>query len=893
MGILDYKFKLIFKNIESIGEFEITEPVKFDGASFVLEQDKERYGRDVFYLNENVDLFFYKGYYDITENPLQLPDGVIVNNLTQGFEYLLEAINQKGYEVECEFRLLQGDTEFAFGVLDFQTSKTDEWSYIQCKVLQSTEKQLIKRRADYVVDMFSDEDADGEYIEPLQTQNILLKAKPTVQESKWTTPQEYTGEVNNQGAPDFFYAFNFISSPVFYGIQNTLSYLYGFKSIYVDDDLQQIADFIYIDAQEDLSNGSIEITDLDITFKNDTLLTGFQGLSNCKFKIYYLIASEFNYNNKVQLFSIDLDSSTEYNYTGNFIINQDIPSGYKFWFWFEFDTPWAGINSVNTFYNYTFGSNAKVTAKYVSTAIDTVIKGSRWIDVIKQNVKSISGLDVYAPLLDVGGKHYNNFVFTGNLIKGREDVAFNTDFKELMKTIKEVNLDYQILDEKVYISNYDNFYPNKELISLPTYPNDDYTSGFNERFALNLFEYRYTTYEKDKDETNTSDGVHTESQWSISNRQVENKKEVKLPQIRDYNKIEVSKKEAVKQTTVTADDDKLYLIDVVPLSPSAKGGFTASMTHNINSDGRLQLLKDADLPSWSVLGFGVGSSFTILSGLNVGTFTVYEITDTIITLTPLTVIQAISGVSLTKVEYPFDNVLYTNRTNEGFSEIDGIISTDKSSNLKYTPKRNILEWETYLASAVLYTNNLLKNNEYKVNQYTETGLETRLNTETSNLIEKDSLEIDNPVLDAKEYELTLIASFDSMVTLLNGLNTINEDNSIGGFIRCINPNNRVIKGYPKKLDYEPSTNKLTVTLEGKYESDVISITTNGGNLTVNDVPYNNVVNGYSWFEFNGDYFIIFDSNNMPIINPTKYDKISLNSVIYNSVTELNQALLDA
>ena len=78
-----YQFFLNFKN--SFGLLEITEPVKFDGASFVIEQDKERYGRDVSYFSD-IDLFFYKGFYDTSLNPLMLPNGTIVTNLTQGFE---------------------------------------------------------------------------------------------------------------------------------------------------------------------------------------------------------------------------------------------------------------------------------------------------------------------------------------------------------------------------------------------------------------------------------------------------------------------------------------------------------------------------------------------------------------------------------------------------------------------------------------------------------------------------------------------------------------------------------------------------------------------------------------------------------------------------------------
>jgi hypothetical protein len=42
-----YRFFLNFKS-DLTGRVEISEPVAFDSANFVIEQDKKRYGRDIF-----------------------------------------------------------------------------------------------------------------------------------------------------------------------------------------------------------------------------------------------------------------------------------------------------------------------------------------------------------------------------------------------------------------------------------------------------------------------------------------------------------------------------------------------------------------------------------------------------------------------------------------------------------------------------------------------------------------------------------------------------------------------------------------------------------------------------------------------------------------------------
>ena len=65
-------------------------------------------------------------------------------------------------------------------------------------------------------------------------------------------------------------------------------------------------------------------------------------------------------------------------------------------------------------------------------------------------------------------------------------------------------------------------------------------------------------FNQDKDDSNTNDAVHTESDWLNANKQVENYKEISLDQIRDPLELETTRKKGIqtKETTSLTQDDK-------------------------------------------------------------------------------------------------------------------------------------------------------------------------------------------------------------------------------------------------------------------------------------------------------------------------------------------------
>lgn len=885
--ILKYRFYLNFKNEDSFGRIEITEPIGFDGASFVVGQDAKRYGRDAYKINEEINLNFYKGNYDPSDLQ-QLPNGTVVYNLTQGYDFLIDCYNRHGFESNVDFEIELDGLVFIPSNLDFQTCETDGFSYFTCKAVQEQARQIVKRRADIVTNIFSTEDLDGNEVTPAQTQNILLKAKPVRQISKWNyAPVGFTS--TNFGFQSFV-AFPIFNNLIDFGIDASLtSFATSYTAQLVNEPAfleQYRQDVTVIQAQADLTDIQIKIRDLSFTsFGDDPVnvvkqLSVNYGTSYVSGEFETILLENETSNTFFNLSSKDYDVTIPFLPNGGFIYIAYSMLGL---------TPTGGVTPIGSF-NFTLTSGS-LEINATSTAIDSVIKGVRYIDVFKENIKRINGYEVFAPRFDVGGEYYDQFAFTGSLIKQRDDVAFPVKLKDITEGLQEVNSDYQITD-KLYIGRYEDFYANNEIAVFVTPPDDTFKSTFNERYAINQFEYKYKTYEQDREESNTTDAIHTDTQWLLGNTQVENTKTIDIDQIRDAYKIEATRKLGLKDTTSTDDDDKMFLIDVVPLAPSTKGGFTSVLRHNVNSDGNLQLLR-TELFTWTLLGFSVGDVFSILDGQNIGDYTILEFDDSIILLEPITpTTPTFTGETFTEVEYPYTSVAFVNRTNEGLEFFDNLINGDDYSNLRYSIKRNIKTWQPYLATASKF----IPNKEFKNTYFKDNGeCITRFVGESENIQENASIlntELSEAIITPYLYETRLLAPFDQMTALINAIDTVNEDNSIGGFIRCIDNNGKVIRLYPNKLDYLPSTETLTLTGEERFDGEGVNIVISGDTVTINEVGYDVDVLSDPFYEFDGDYFKIYDLNRLPVINPTRYDDITVNGLNFNSSQELLNYLVN-
>ena len=818
---------------DGFGMKQIDEPIGFDAANFVIEQDKGRYGRDISFAGEDVDFMFTN-----TKNKYGFY-----------FDRLLEYDKIYGFESEIEYLLR--DTEFdiyyVVGQLDFQEKTTDQATKFSCKMIQSTTQAILERRVDTKVDLFSHEDLDGNYIEPVQTKNILIKAKPIVQESEWYAPSIKSHL--NLGQP-----FNDIFATTTYEINDSLSFFTDFI------DNSDGKDFKYIRAQENLTQVKLYFDNLNI----DT--------DNRPFSVIYRLGFEDDYSTLPEVALQTYPSGINTPVSLEFEL-PDIERGNILWIYFRRNDSNLGTLS------RTISGTITITA--TSTAIDTVTRGVRLIDAMKQVSKSInSNFVLNAPRFDVGGEWYDNFVFDGNMIRGRQS-DFVMTWKDIANSLQEFNSDYEIDSNNVFIGKYDDFYTNTEIGNFLHAPDETFNLGYNERYTINAFNYKYKNYNQDKDDNNTIDGVHTEYESLLPNKQVENTKKVEIDFIRDPFLLATTQKQAASEkTTSLSQDDKVFIIDVVSLAPSSRGGFSASLTHFVNSDGYLQLLGEGF--NWNILGFSASDIFTIENTANAGNYNIIEITNTIITLEAVSITPTTINTKITQVSYPLSNVEYTIRTNEGFTLIENILAPDNFANLKYTPKRNILNnWSSYLKTATKYKPELIKTTYFKnggelVSQF-GTGA---IITEKANI---EQSELSTAILTPRLIKTKVRCDFSTYRSFAQALKTDR------GFVRVYDNEDRVLKGYAQKSSFKWADNELEFDLEEKFESEYLEVSYSDVYI-INEVGYDSDLVPTLDYKVEDDYIQFFDANTRPLTNKTRFDFVRVESVIYDNIIDLTTAI---
>ena len=86
--------------------------------------------------------------------------------------------------------------------------------------------------------------------------------------------------------------------------------------------------------------------------------------------------------------------------------------------------------------------------------------------------------------------------------------------------------------------------------------------------------------------------------------------------------------------------------------------------------------------------------------------------------------------------------------------------------------------------------------------------------------------------------------------------------------------------------------KATVVVDGTGNVTSVNITTSGGVITINRVGYPIDTLPEVFYEINGEYIVLFDINQVNLINFTKFDNVKVNGVIYDTVEGLAQAMSD-
>lgn len=888
---MGFKHYLNFLSLPSVGTIEIAEPIGFDGASYKVKQDDKRFGRDIIIANEDTELTFTRDYFEQIQITQILPTGEIFNYASQGFDYLLDIFQNDGWEGKVEYIIKKDNVSFTTGIFTYYTSVV-EFDNIKVKIIQNTNREVLKRLEDTDIDAFNNKSLDGRNITPCETINILLKAKPIVKSSIWKLDQSHLLVAGYMGTFS-----NFSTVTTKYEIDNTLTFLSP-QIFSTTDKNQAINNFRIIYAQSDLSNVKLKV-DSDFIFNYGTGGNGDDD-SSARFRleaVLYIHPSSGSY------FDYTIDSKTlvgnsNLTYTMPSEIYYDlpdIPRGYSLALFFSYS--WNIEHIDYTSFNI---NKMDFTITANSTSLDTVVKGIRLIDLIKHNVKSIVDMPVLAPEYDLGGEHYDNFAFNGLLLGQITDKPFYNQFKDLMNIPLETCSDYQINPYSIEILPYSDYYKDIELAVFDELPSFSSNSMFSKQYTLKNAEFKFnkSSSERETNGENSIDDVHTETQKYITDS-VDASLKVEIKHIRSAFLIEQSRQRAFQnqETISLQNDDNLFLLKCVTLETGTEGGFSAVLLQNINGiTNNLSILNnniegDGISFNWTLLGFSVGDPFYIDSGFNTGEYTVITITSTILELQKVIGSPSFTGEQYIKMRWFYTDVNYTNQTNEGYSLIEGVANGASYSNLDYSWGRNIKRWYPYLASATKFKpNDVIKTSSFKING----NLVTRKNSETENV--SDSADILNSdiasfkILNPFNHTVKVYADFNTVTQLIEDIRDLK------GYVSVKLNDGRMINGYVQNMDYTWITEELDLVLEEKFISDFmeIDLTVNIDNTTITTITNPNypTKNNLKSFQINNIFVTLYNSVDNTLYPPTRFTNIKINGLKYTDITLFSDALTE-
>jgi hypothetical protein len=878
-----FKHYLIFTSLGRTELYQIAEPVGFDGANFVKEQEGKRYARTREYGAIDKLTFVDCETIDIGVEQVINPQGDVSTLLNHGLQWLLSIYNDYGFEAKVEYILEKNGVQFSGGVLDFtEKDLTDGYTYITCKLIQKNKVANFKRRFDGKFNLFGTKNALQEDITPMAYQDLLLKGLIIKQNSVWDSPGVMDSILiaADLNTPDTRrYTFNNCKNIIKDEIKSTLTFLADFNN---PSDVN-INNFKYLKATKEFFDVEVKISNFSWEQYVEASEIGGDGYVRTKFVISWGVDAIAPIG-QIVVFEHTLSDGQSGTYTIDQTFNIPyMPAGTYLFIYMDVYCRMSGtfggmIQLQSTVEKY----DIEITLNQKS--LDRIISASRWIDIIKQSSLYSCGIPINAPLFEVGGAHYNNMAFNRAMISKQVN-TFSITPKIAFESLEEINCDYEPDENEIFIGSQDNFYTNDEIGVFDILADDSFNISENDRHQINRISYKYKTFEQDRLSENTDIAIHTEAEFSIQNESVENVKEINVDQTRDELSIQkVIDLEIDTPTTSTDEDDKVYMTEVVDLPDGSYNQFGIVLLMRI-VDGKLEILNKTseDDPeqifAWTSLGINIGTTFLILDGENVGSYTVFSLTSFVLTLTPdVGTTPTFSGDGFISIKYYYQNVLYTSRTDEDF-----ISNPLKLQNVAYSIKRNLEKYGSYLKSCLLYSKKDIINTYFKSNG----AFSSQLDTEVLPLVENATILYDslpNPLITSKIYNITTVAEFQDVLDYMEAYKTSR------GFVRCLDSNGRVLKGYVQKLDHLWAENKLKLVLEEKFETQYLMLTYDDGLLTVNDAQYN--LSGVEhWWRFDNDLIKLYDEKNRPLCNYYKYNLVNLNGYTFESKEQLLIALL--
>ena len=748
---------------------EIAEPIGFDDAKFELKQEEGRYGRDVFFSDTDYEF-----------SPL-----VEINGLTHRFQQIIQQYKLKGFETDIRLSITIDSIQYVIGQLDFRPDQmeTDLINYIKCPIIQDTHQAIIKRHFDTNIDVHSDKDVHGNYLDPVETEKIFLEAMYLNNQSKWIMPERLPIP---SASPSVFF------SPATQIVESSLEHtLVPFSGWIQLSDVENpiLKDFAIFQAKDPLVGVMLRIR----------AAWYFEGSAACVMRIKKgdtFETSEYIYLEDVDKstndFSLDLEIDTidqsEHIYL--YMNVQDLSGNPGF--------------EVSKF---------EVTLEGTEVTPSTIVNGVKLGRLMQHTVKSISGKTIDAPrFFEEDGVFSNQFVFSGNDLRNNNK-PFNISFKTLVEYFPECNIDYQIKpDGTVFFGIERDFYEDDEIHRFEQDVLEGYKEYPNRRFAINRFSYKYKDYEKGKNNPQRDSllGVATDVEWSVPNRMVEGSKDIEIDFARDSFLIEKTRKDAflIENGAASEDDDSKFILDTVKAGPynGELRLYIQNIFKTLGSGRVLELISDGNI-NWTLFGLVLNQNVLIsFPEIHRGLWRVTHISTDVLHLSTDEEIDGATGIYRTMISWYMWNVERENRTTQG------LINTNIEkpySNLMFSPKSNVVRfYDRYLASAFFYTNDKILRNQKYINGGDVIAYYGIPNTDGEQDADIGVNTLGAAYLEPVMFEAQLICKFSDYMGIVNLLRTDRK-----GYVTVIDTEGNEKRGHPTSMVYDYNQNILTLTAE--------------------------------------------------------------------------------
>lgn len=813
----------------------VDEPVGYRGVPFILQRQDDGMGLDVT-LNGDENRFTLTDQRDH-----QLPEMVYYRD-------------RYGFEANVKFGIIFENLTELLSQVDFETASTNDYDYFEFTTITISSQQLFKRRMTTKVDMFSSLGINGEFIEPLAPINMLLQAKPSIQVSKWKQVTQISKIVS--GLVPFY--FNITQSLEQSDVRDSYN-------PFVQNGVER-NNFQILLAQSNLKNVTLDFKNINIAvYGNSDKTVAIRIIKTAGDVDNSTPASTAIYEVPSTTLDVFISGDLPTYYIG------DMQRGEKIYLYLFVQTAGAVLTEINTI-------EVEISAE--STAYNTIVPSLRLIDVMKQIAKSTAGLEINAPRYNEGGEFYDTVLTNGKMLGGNITDPFYISWEDLIASVKgEGNSGFEIsINGDVFVSTEDDFYTNTECGVFEDIQFDSLQKDTDPKMALNTFKLNFSNYQSMKENTEPNSGstIHGETILTLPNTEVEGDFEVKIPWIRDAILLDVQQRLStiVSKDTATQDDDKIFAIDTIATVNDQQFTESTPLQHTDNG-GFLSLKSDGSV-NFLVLGIKTGTTFQILlPDSNVGIYTVSQVFNTELQLIGGSFATANNGVRLTKYTYEIkiDTIPLTNRTNEGFTTVENLISPEKYSNLRYSVERIIRKrWIKFLAGCNLWKDGNILNTFYKNNGQCITGYDGLLIQEKENFIP----DVD-PIYTSNWYEGITFANvdFEEFVALCNRLRTYH------GYITMKDVNRRLLQIYPTKLSYQNDTRAIVMDGNEKFIKAYLTITNGGGNIVVNDET---IVTVLRW-DLIDHKVELFDMERARLYNGVYWYKVSINGSVTNVLSE--------